>query len=175
MAQRLFFALPVARTSQLALLKLQSQLAQAGIHGRMIPATNFHLTLAFLGSVTASQKDALLARLADLTVPDLHLELDTLHYWAKPGIVALGARRTPIALGQLATQLQQDAYQHGLHPTRHAFRPHITLFRGASALLPDLAHVPEQPIVMTSHSVELMVSVNGPAGVEYHCLKRWQR
>ncbi|SHI22779.1 RNA 2',3'-cyclic phosphodiesterase [Ferrimonas marina] len=173
MAQRLFFSVPVPRVTQLALLRQQSALAQAGVRGRPVPAANFHLTLAFLGNVTASQKASLLERWAELVPPDLQLSLDTLHYWAKPGVLALGARRTPIALGQLASALQQDAAHHGLHASRQAFRPHITLFRGASALLPELPEQLEPPIILPCHSVELMLSENGPGGVEYHRLKHW--
>ncbi|MBY5921552.1 RNA 2',3'-cyclic phosphodiesterase [Ferrimonas balearica] len=174
MAERLFFSVPLSRISQLELIRLQAQLSSdLGGHGRVVPAANFHLTLAFLGNVTQQQKTQLLARWAEMTVPEVSLELNRLAYWPRAGVVCATTNRTPMALADLAHALRRDAAEHGFHQSHAPFRPHITLFRGVGGLKEELPEI--KPVPMTVQEVDLMVSVMGPKGVEYHSVKRWGR
>ncbi|WP_298444055.1 RNA 2',3'-cyclic phosphodiesterase [uncultured Ferrimonas sp.] len=167
MANRLFFAIPVPRSQQLPLLKLQTQLEGAG---RAVLASNFHITLAFLGSVNASAQQQLLHRWQDLTLPRCQLQFDQLTLWPQAQVLALTGRHCPTPLYQLAGALQRDAAQHGLHQSSRGFRPHVTLFRGATA---EPALPLPQPIQVDCREVQLMISEPTPAGVSYQPLKRW--
>ncbi|ADN77406.1 2'-5' RNA ligase [Ferrimonas balearica DSM 9799] len=172
MAERLFFSVPLSRISQLELIRLQARLgAEMSGPARVVPAANFHLTLAFLGSVSQQQKAALLARWESLVVPEVSLELDQLAYWHRAGVICATTSRTPMALGQLAHRMRQDAAEHGLHRSHAPFRPHVSLFRSVSQLSRELPAI--TPVPLHINEVDLMVSVFEPHGVEYHSVRRW--
>lgn len=167
MANRLFFAVPVERSQQLPLLKLQTQLEGAG---KPVQASNFHITLAFLGAVTAQQQQQLIQRWQQLTLPRCQLQLDQLQLWPKAQVLALTASQCPTPLFQLAGAMRNDASQQGLHHSKQGFRPHVTLFRKAETL-PELALA--NPITIDCTEVQLMISEQTPAGVSYQPIKRW--
>ncbi|WP_169306979.1 RNA 2',3'-cyclic phosphodiesterase [Ferrimonas sediminicola] len=168
MAERLFFALPIGISSQMALIKHQAQLGQLG---RVVPAANFHLTLAFLGQVTQKQKEALIERWRDMEVPRLQLVLDRYLHFPKAGVVCLGCEQSPLALTQLAARMRRDAAQHGLHSHRAPFRPHVTLFRGVHQIteLP-----PPAPVTLALSEIQLMRSHRDMGKLIYSPLVRWQ-
>ncbi|BDY06425.1 RNA 2',3'-cyclic phosphodiesterase [Ferrimonas sp. YFM] len=167
MAERLFFALPVSISNQMALIKHQAHLGQLG---RVVPATNFHLTLAFLGQVTQKQKEGLIDRWQELEVPRLSLTLDRYLHFPKAGVVCLGCDQSPIALNRLAGQLRRDAAQHGLHSHRAPFRPHVTLFRGVH----EVTELPEPaPVTLELNEVQLMRSHREMGKLVYSPLVRW--
>ncbi len=173
MAERLFFSVPLSRISQLELIRLQARLgSDLGGHARVVPAANFHLTLAFLGNVTQQQKAQLLSRWDGLSVPEVSLTLNRLAHWPRAGVVCATTSHTPMALAELAHLLRRDATEHGLHQSHAPFRPHITLFRGVTGLTRPLPEI--KPVPVQINEVDLMVSVMGPKGVEYHSVNRWQ-
>ncbi|MBY5993649.1 RNA 2',3'-cyclic phosphodiesterase [Ferrimonas balearica] len=172
MAERMFFSVPLDRITQLELIRLQAQLGVTlGGRARVVPAANFHLTLAFLGPVTQGQRLALLQRWQALSVPEVSLTLDGLAYWPRSGVVCLTAKQTPIALAELANALRQDASGHQLHQSQRGFRPHVSLFRGVERLEGDLPEI--APISFSVREVDLMVSVFEGKGVSYQSVKRW--
>ncbi|MBY6188336.1 RNA 2',3'-cyclic phosphodiesterase [Marinobacter hydrocarbonoclasticus] len=174
MAERLFFSVPLNRISQLELIRLQAQLGKTlGGQARVVPAANFHLTLAFLGNVTQQQKAALLSRWAALEVPEMTLELNRLAYWPRAGVLCATTNHTPLALAELAYALRRDAAEHGLHQSHAPFRPHVTLFRGVNRLEGTLPEI--KPVPMTLQEVDLMVSLFERKGVEYHSIRRWKQ
>ncbi|QIZ77677.1 RNA 2',3'-cyclic phosphodiesterase [Ferrimonas lipolytica] len=170
MANRLFFAVPVPRSQQLPLLRLQTQLEGAG---RPVLASNFHITLAFLGNVCAAAQQQLLQRWQGLSLPPCQLSLNQLQLWPKAQVLALTSNECPTPLYQLAGALQRDAAKHGLHQSQHGFRPHLTLFRGAQQSPLATQHL-QQPILINCNEVQLMISEQTPAGVSYQPIKRWQ-
>ncbi|TKB56708.1 RNA 2',3'-cyclic phosphodiesterase [Ferrimonas aestuarii] len=168
MAQRLFFAIPVSVPKQMALIKHQAHL---GNLGHVVPATNFHLTLAFLGNVTQSQQQALIERWRDLTVPNLHLTLNRYLHFPKAGVVCLASDQVPIALMRLAQSLRRDAARHGLHSHKAAFRPHVTLYRGVDSVV----ELPQpEPVTLEINEVQLMASQREMGKLTYSPLVRWR-
>ncbi len=177
MAARLFFAVPLDRITQLALIRQQAHLGTAlppNGQARVVPAANLHITLAFLGNVTQSQRQALLARWQNLTVPRVELTFDSLAHWPRAGVLCLAARQIPAPLTQLANALRRDAARHGLHASQRGFRPHITLFRGVESLGTDPQTLTPAPLTIKVNRVALMESVFEPGGVRYESLKSWE-
>ena len=110
--QRLFFA-----------IDLPAEIREQIIHwrathfppdaGRPVAADNLHLTLAFLGEVSAEKEKAL-------------------SLWLRSRVVWLGMRQPPRGLIQLANMLRSQAARSGCFQSNRPFHPHITLLRDAS-------------------------------------------
>ena len=131
--RRLFFALWPDEAQRRA---LEHAAAKAVRHsgGRPVPASNLHVTLAFLGSVAAARIPDLqrIAReqAASLThVAPATLTFARLAHWKEAQVLcALAAEQSPGMRG-LAVALQEAAAALGLSPDRKPFQAHVTLAR----------------------------------------------
>ncbi|MEA9391831.1 RNA 2',3'-cyclic phosphodiesterase [Acerihabitans sp. TG2] len=100
--------------------------------GRPVAAGNLHLTLAFLGDVSADKERALRAAAIRLQQKSFTFTLDDCGHWPGSGVVWLGMRRAPRGLLQLAQWLRSRAARSGCYQHPLPFHPHITLFRQAT-------------------------------------------
>ncbi|GHA25303.1 RNA 2',3'-cyclic phosphodiesterase [Oceanisphaera arctica] len=162
---RLFLAFP-ADDQAPALSRLQDRLALAG---RRIPASQFHLTLRFLGPLTPVQSGSLLKQLPKMRLPAFTLELDRLGSFPRAKVVWIGPSRVPFALSTLSDELAARCAALKLGPPHRAFRPHITLFRHDSTQeLPPITPIRYRPSRLCLYSSTL--SEQGP---NYHILQSW--
>jgi 2'-5' RNA ligase len=166
---RTFFALtPGAETA----LPIESwRMLNWPLLQRPIPAANFHLTLAFLGDISASQLEYLAQRARGTDAGAITLALDTLGYWSKPQILWLGPASCPQALLDLAGKLRKSAASCGLKMDRRAYRPHLSLARRVS---------PEPTAALTPprfnchfNCFGLYESSQGSGGVRYREIEAW--
>ena len=122
-------------------LKQRLALLCGGIPGaRWIASENFHLTMRFIGEVSAVQAEDIDHALATLRAPAFELNLAGVGTFAKAGrAVALwvGADRNP-ALDHLQTKIETALRRAGCEPERRRFAPHVTLAR--------LDNIPEEKI-----------------------------
>ena len=171
---RTFFALEpsAALTVQLADWR-DRQLRGAG---RAVPPANFHITLAFMGSLSPAALERLGlsvdAWLGRQRQPGSELLLDHVGYWQRPGIYWLGPSRWPDSLSRLAGKLRQLGSAAGARRDRNAFNPHITLFRNCDLAPPAPAEPP--CFTFTYDHFTLFESRQGRSGVSYHPLEQWQ-
>jgi 2'-5' RNA ligase len=169
----LFFALwpddPVRREIHAA-----SRRAVERCGGKPIPPQNFHITLAFLGSVTAEWVEPVVAT-ATVAAGSVHveafvLELDRLGHWPGSQVVWFGCSQLPDAVHALARDLRQSLRAHALKPDGQRFVPHLTLARwvqqAGSFEAPAAIRWPVDEFV-------LVRSVSRPGGVDYSLLGRW--
>ena len=135
---RLFFALWPDPSMQRALAEAASSTVQRALdsqHGvRPVPASNFHLTLVFVGSVPVSRLSAVeeaAARCVDAAgSQQVEVVLDAIEYWRKPQILCAMASTTPVAASRLAEALKQSLTADGFTPDlKQGFRAHATLAR----------------------------------------------
>ena len=132
---RLFFALwPPPQTA--AALEQWAR----GCQGRVVPAANIHLTLAFLGEADPEAARKAAARVRGR----IHeLPLEQARYWRHNRIVWAGPRRTPGALAELVEKLSRELQQEQFILEDRPFAAHVTLLRNASVpkarTLPRLA------------------------------------
>lgn len=162
---RLFFAFPADALSE-PLLRLQAQLA---LPGPPIPAHQFHLTLRFLGTLSARQCGSLLKQLPRMNLPRFTLELNQLGCFTRARVVWVGPTQIPQALTELHQDLTRRCGALRLGPTHKAFRPHITLFRhSASGDLPEIA-----PILYRPSQLCLYSSSRTEQGPSYRILASW--
>ncbi|MGO4999248.1 RNA 2',3'-cyclic phosphodiesterase [Oceanisphaera sp. W20_SRM_FM3] len=169
---RLFLAFPAAElTAPLCQLQegLQEQLA---LPSRRIPASQFHLTLRFLGQLNATQHHSLLRQLPTLTLSGFTLQLDKLGYFPSANVLWLGPSEVPQALSDLYQDLLLRCASLRLAPPHKAYRPHISLYRQTE--LSDLSALPSiSPIIFRPRQLALYSSVPSALGHDYHIEASW--
>ncbi len=166
--QRLFFALwPEDALRQR--LRQETRAARESLGGRAVKADNWHVTLAFVGSVTAEVRDCLTSAAAALELPGFDLRLNRYGFWARPRVFWLGSDEVPEPLQALVDGLNHAFESCGLEPERRPYRVHMTLCRkvrhGSREPAPD--------ILWPVHDFALVESVSTPDGVDYRVLQRW--
>ncbi|HHB1427459.1 TPA: RNA 2',3'-cyclic phosphodiesterase [Serratia odorifera] len=169
-SRRLFFALSLPDALQQPVIRWRAEAFQPE-HGRPVAAANLHLTLSFLGDVSA-QKEAALTQLAGrIRQPGFSITLDDLGHWPRPGVVWLGCKRAPRGLLQLADMLRSQAARSGCFQSPLPFHPHITLLRAATR---PIALPPSTPgWVMPATQFSLYQSVFEHGRTRYQPLAHW--
>lgn len=90
------------------------------------------MTLCFLGAVDEAPLATLCERAGEIQASSFELLFDRLELWREARILAATAARVPPAGRALAEALATAARQLGLAPDARAWRPHLTLVRGAT-------------------------------------------
>lgn len=168
-SERLFFALwpdPVLRDT---LYKVTRNAVRAS-GGKPVPPENFHITLAFLGSLSPDEAKQAREGAADVQGRSFDLILDRFGFWPEPRVVWLGASQAPAAGRRLGADLITALAARGLKPDPKPFIPHLTLARKV-AKPGDLGSV--QPIRWAVEGFALVRSVTDPAGSRYSVLQTW--
>lgn len=129
-AHRVFFALWPDAESAGHLAALGQALAGRG--GRPVRAASLHLTLRFIGSVSAADLARIESVAGGVRGAAFELTLDELGFWPRGGILWAGCRRAPGALRDLARALDEALERAGVASGGHrhpGFAPHVTLAR----------------------------------------------
>lgn len=103
--------------------------------GRQVPFENLHLTLAFLGEITAAQAEAFHEAVSGerLMAPELRIEGLDLWGGKRPAVLVARMAMTP-GLEQLHRVAGRAARGAGITLERRKFRPHVTLVRFGKGL-----------------------------------------
>ncbi|EKM0527032.1 RNA 2',3'-cyclic phosphodiesterase [Cronobacter turicensis] len=128
--KRLFFALPLPADLQQRIIEWRAA-SFAPDAGRPIAAANLHITLAFLGDVSAQKQRTLSTLAGRIQQPGFTLALDDAGHWPRSQVVWLGSRQPPRGLLQLANLLRAQAARSGCPQSAQPFHPHVTLLRNA--------------------------------------------
>lgn len=155
--------------------RLAHMATAAAAPGRLMRQESLHLTLAFIGQVTASQLALLMRCGAQLAVPGFTLQLDRLNYWPHNQILWAGCSQVPTGLLQLVQQLHGALHTAGFVLDERAFVPHVTLARKVP--------LPPAPDAWARHAAEsacswpvreFVLAASRPAGGgQYELLARW--
>jgi 2'-5' RNA ligase len=129
---RLFYGLWPAPEVRDALAASVRPLLDA-CRGRRVPKRNYHLTLAFLGSVPEARLSELHAAAAAVPVEPFTLRIDRHGHWRRPRVAWLGCREPPAAATALAENLRAALEPLGFQPDPRPFRPHLTVLRNCRA------------------------------------------
>lgn len=100
--------------------------------GRPVAAANMHITLAFLGEISAEKQAALTSMAGRIHQSGFTLHLDDAGQWLRSRVVWLGTRQPPRGLLQLANLLRAQAARSGCYQSPQPFHPHLTLLRNAT-------------------------------------------
>ncbi|MGH8521796.1 MAG: RNA 2',3'-cyclic phosphodiesterase, partial [Gammaproteobacteria bacterium] len=136
-----------------------------------VPAENLHITLLFLGSVTAQTRTCAEAIAEGIAGHPFELRLDQIGFWPRSGILWLGARELPESLAALVRDLHLGIAGCGIDLDARPFEPHVTLMRKA------LVVRREWPLVAVAWRVDdfaLVESKTNPDGSRYQVLRSWR-
>jgi 2'-5' RNA ligase len=169
-SKRLFFALDLPDETRGDIVRWRAERLPQDA-GRPVAAANLHLTLAFLGEVSAEKQKTLEAMAGRITQPGFTLRLDDAGQWLRSRVVWLGCRQSPRGLIQLANMLRAQASRSGCYQSPTPFHPHITLLR-------DTSHAVALPPPGFSWSFSvtefvLYESTFSGGRVRYTALNRW--
>ncbi|KFZ37384.1 hypothetical protein HR45_10200 [Shewanella mangrovi] len=168
--QRLFLGFSFEQAQVRQLTQLQAELAHAD--GKPVPSENLHLTLLFLGNVTATNRQRLETQIQQLDLPRFQQPLTRLSFWPKPKILCLThdeVNRSLLQLQQTISHIAADLLTLQQHSQ---YRPHITLARKAK-LPPDYDAMQVPTLTLAPRELHLYQSVNLGDGVQYPILHSW--
>ena len=169
--RRVFFALWPDAAARRALRKAQRTLRPHLSGGRWVPESNWHITLAFLGSVEEAVMPKLCELAAGLPAIEGELTLDTLEHWPRPRVLCLTPAATPAPLVELADSLADAARGLGVPVENRPYRAHLTLLRALRRMPPELPILP--PVPWAFGGFTLVESAPGNSGPAYPVLARW--
>ncbi len=146
--------------------------------GRAPTATNLHLTLAFIGNVTASRVLTLreIGPIAAAAVPPFKLTLDRIGAFHKQGIAWAGPSSPDVALKRLSRTLGDELAAAGFELERRVFHPHVALVRRGRTRLLDATRggAPlAAPVVWNVARLTLAASEQARGGSRYLALDDW--
>ena len=165
-ARRVFFALWPDDTTRSA-LRFATQRAVQASSGRPIAKDNLHLTVAFLGELTA---DGLAAARAvpPIQVGEFEITLDAVGVWPESKILWLAPMAPPPALGELEARLWDGLADRGFRVEERIYRPHVTLARRARAIEEVV-----EPVRWPVRELALVESIPYGKSVHYEVLETW--
>ena len=129
--RRLFFALELPDEIQSALISWRATHFPYSA-GKPVVQANLHLTLAFLGEISADKQRALSRLAGRIRQSAFNLCLNDAGQWLRSGVIWVGPKQSPRGLLQLADMLRAQAARSGCHQPAMPFHPHITLYRQAN-------------------------------------------
>ena len=168
--RRLFFALDMPTEVQQQIVHWRAENFPADA-GRPVAAANLHLTLAFLGDVSADKQKALCQLAGRIQQPGFTLTLDDAGLWVRSRVVWLGPRHASLGLIQLVNMLRAQAARNGCYQSPQPYHPHVTLYRNVT----QSVAIP-QPTFRWQFKVEEFVlyeSVFAQGRTRYRPLERW--
>jgi len=130
---RLFIAIPLGETVEIALKRLTVRLQSAAPNLRWSSPESWHITLQFLGSASEQQYECLLPRLRALKPAAFAIQFEGLGIFERAGVFFLGVAPAP-ALVALQKRIMAATQPCGFEPPERVdlgrpYRPHITLAR----------------------------------------------
>jgi 2'-5' RNA ligase len=170
--RRLFLALwPDDNTrNQLAAVQKQFSKNDRLKKARPVPVENLHITMHFLGGVSAEVHAALEQLMSSVQAPACKLVIDRWGYFPRPRVIWLGAQSSPEPLAELVQQTEACIQQCIEGYQQNRFVPHITVFRKARHPVEvDDFH----PIEWHIDRFALVESDTRPQGAVYAVLREW--
>lgn len=166
--ERLFFALWPNDEVRKHLARLNREMPVSS--GKPVKPDNLHITLQFIGSVSADKKQCLLDNLQVPPIPPFSLSLDRLGYWARPRVLWIGCEQAPLGLLQLVAHLGTLMKQCDLPVDPRPYHVHLTLRRKVKQ---QVLAPPEDSILWPVDAFVLVKSETLPEGVHYSVLHQW--
>jgi RNA 2',3'-cyclic 3'-phosphodiesterase len=163
---RVFFALWPDDATRGAISRATREAVRAS-GGRPIAKERLHVTVAFLGELTAAGLDVARA-VPPIAVGPFELTLDTVGIWPESKILWFAPSAPPAALGDLEGQLWDALADRGFHVVERVYRPHVTLARRARAIEGAV-----EGVRWEVRDVALVESFPFGSNVHYEVLERW--
>jgi len=167
--ERLFFALWPAAELQKVWATTARELLPDGA-GRLVPVSNLHMTLLYIGEVTAEKRAELELMAGEISFVPFVLRLDKFGYWRRPRVWWCGATETPEQLQRLVDSLRSGAKTCGLEVDQRPYKAHLTLARKVSR---SPGQQVAQPYDWHIKQFALVRSILSPGGAQYEVQRCW--
>ena len=163
---RVFFALWPDDATRAAISRATRDAVRVS-GGRPIAKERLHVTLAFLGELTAAGLDV--ARgVPPIPVGPFELTFDAVGIWPESKILWLAPSTVPDALSQLEERLWTELVERGFRAEERVYRPHVTLARRARPVESAV-----EPVSFPVRDLALVESFPDGRNVYYEVLERW--
>jgi 2'-5' RNA ligase len=163
---RVFFALWPDEATRSALSRATRAAVQAS-GGRPVAKDRLHITVAFLGELTAAGLKA--ARgVPPIDVGAFDLALDTIGIWPDSRVLWLAPRSLPTELEELEARLWDKLAALGFEAEDRIYRPHVTLARRARPVAAEV-----EAVRWRVEDLALVESFPERRSVHYEVVERW--
>ena len=163
---RVFFALWPDDATRAAISRATRDVVRVS-RGRPIAKERLHVTIAFLGELTAAGLEV--ARgVPPIPVGPFELTFDAVGVWPESKILWLAPSTMPDALGELEARLWGALVERGFRAEERVYRPHVTLARRARPVESAV-----QPVTFAVRDLALVESFPDGRNVHYEVLERW--
>jgi 2'-5' RNA ligase len=163
---RVFFALWPDEATRSALSRATRAAVRAS-GGRPIAKDRLHLTVAFLGELTAAGV-AVARSVPPVEVGAFELTLDAIGVWPDSRVLWLAPRVLPAPLEELEARLWEQLAVRGFAAEDRSYRPHVTLARRARPV-----ETAAEPVRWRVEDLALVESFPDGRNVHYAVLERW--
>jgi 2'-5' RNA ligase len=126
--RRLFFALWPEPSLRAAIAEHVRPVV-ARVAGQVQRPDQWHVTLEFLGPVSAARVPDVLEAAGAVRGASFELVFDRIEHWLRSGILCFTASTFPPGLGPLVADLRASLATRGFETERRPFRAHLTLAR----------------------------------------------
>jgi len=171
MSHRLFFAFFPDPATRRKIENLQRRLShECGIRGRVVKASQYHVTLAFLGNQPSERLPRLLAIGGHLDMPACSVACDCLGTFCRAGVLWFGTSNPPPELRAFQEQLCAALQQAEIAFDHKPWKFHLTLYRD---LRTPCVSIRPEVVNWAPDGFSLVESISTEKGVEYRQLGHW--
>jgi RNA 2',3'-cyclic 3'-phosphodiesterase len=163
---RVFFALWPDDATRAAISRATREAVRLS-GGRPIAKERLHITVAFLGELTAARLETARS-VPPIAVGPFELTLDAIGVWPESKILWLAPTALPAALAELENRLWDALVERGFRRADRDYLPHVTLARRARPV--DSA---VEPVRFPVRDLALVESFPDGRNVHYEVLGRW--
>lgn len=163
---RVFFALWPDDATRSAISRATRAAVQSS-SGRPIAKDRLHLTVAFLGELTAAGLEVARA-VPPVRVGPFDLTLDAVGLWPESRILWFAPMAPPDPLGELEATLWDELAARGFVAEDRTYRPHVTLARRARPVEMEVT-----PVVWSVRELALVESFPDGRNVHYEVVQTW--
>ena len=165
---RLFFALWPDSNTRKQLQAITQSIPQNC--GRVVPAENLHITLAFLGQADEETAKSLEDAVTQIRARRFELHMNTIGCWRKAKILWLAPATIPAELDLLVTRVNGISTACGITLDERPFKPHITLARKAAKAIQQIQ---SPSINWQVRDFALVESITHHTGAQYRVRRSW--
>jgi len=167
--RRLFFALWPGEHVRHSIIETLSRVSPQ-IKGRVMQPHNLHITLHFIGQVSAEVKACMHEAAQTVSGESFSLDLDDLGHFSRAKILWMGPSTLPAELIRLHDKLGEALSRCGYQCDKLAYSPHVTLMRKCKKIGREQQGF---SIPWTVNEFVLVESVQDVSGVKYRVIEQY--
>jgi 2'-5' RNA ligase len=153
-----------------AQIAVDAQRAIEGAGAQAVPPANYHITLAFLGLVSASSLPDIKGAISNVRFLPCEISLDHTGYWPRSRVAWLAPTNYPLVLSALVDDIWNKLAGLGFQADGRQYLPHVSLCRDVSG---GLGMRLKTPIVWPVASFVLAEANSSAQGSDYTVLEQF--